>query len=160
MAEPQPGAPSGFYTPEERLYQLQWKLYRQLRVRVDTGIHSNRLGYDDATTLFSEVVDFLPGSCSDTGRATNDAKRASCEAAERAIFRYSKWPTQAITYRLGNDQIYALREEASKQLGARFSAKAFHLAFIRQGTIPPGYFRKALLKQLAESRRHRNSRRR
>src|SRR6185369_13466650 len=28
MAEPQPGAPQGAYTPEERLYQLQGKLYR------------------------------------------------------------------------------------------------------------------------------------
>jgi uncharacterized protein (DUF885 family) len=150
MAEAQPGAPNGFYTPEERLYQLQGQLYRDLRVRIDTGIHTNRIGYDDATTLFSEVVDFLPGSCDAAGRRASEAKRASCESAERAIFRYSKWPTQAITYRLGKDQIYALREEAAKQLGANFSAKAFHLAFIRQGTIPSGYFRNALLKDLAE----------
>ena len=68
--------------------------------------------------------------------------------AERAIFRYSKWPTQAITYRLGKDQIFALREEASKLLGSRFSAKAFHLAFMRQGTIPAGYFHDALLSEL------------
>src|SRR6185503_2904932 len=33
MAEPAPHAPQGFYTPEERLYQLQGKLYRDLRVR-------------------------------------------------------------------------------------------------------------------------------
>ena len=78
----------------------------------------------------------------------SDAKRASCEAAERAIFRYSKWPTQAITYRLGKDQIYALREDAARQLGDRFSAKAFHLKFINQGTIPSGYFRQQLLSEL------------
>ncbi len=42
MAEPQPGAPQGAYTPEERLYQLQGKLYRDLRVRVDTGLHTGR----------------------------------------------------------------------------------------------------------------------
>ena len=63
MAEPQPAAPDGFYTPEEHLYQLQGKLYRDLRVRIDTGIHTGRMTYDDAVTLFSEVVDFLPGSC-------------------------------------------------------------------------------------------------
>jgi uncharacterized protein (DUF885 family) len=150
MAEPQPGAPNGFFTPEERLYQLQGQLYRDLRVRIDTGLHTNRIGYDSATTLFSEVVDFLPGPCDAAGRGTSEAKRASCASAERAIFRYSKWPTQAITYRLGKDQIYALREEATKQLGANFSAKAFHLAFIRQGTIPSGYFGAALLKDLAD----------
>ena len=150
MAEPQNGAPSGFYSPEERMYQLQGELYRDLRVRIDTGIHTGRLGYDEAVTLYSEVVDFLPGACDGTGRRQSEAKRASCNTAERAIFRYSKWPTQAITYRLGKDAIYALRAEASKQLGAKFSLKDFHLAFIREGTIPPGYFHDVLLKDLTQ----------
>jgi uncharacterized protein (DUF885 family) len=147
MGEPQPSAPDGFYTPEERLYQLQGKLYRDLRVRIDTGIHTGRMKYDEAVTLFSEVVDFLPGSCAPEAKKI-DAKRASCESAERAIFRYSKWPTQAITYRLGKDQIYALREEAAKALGDKFSAKNFHLAFMKQGTIPVGYFHDQLLSDL------------
>jgi uncharacterized protein (DUF885 family) len=148
MAEPQPGAPAGFYTPEEHLYQLQGQLYRDLRVRIDTGIHTGRMTYDEAVDLFSEIVDFLPGACAGAAAKTLDAKRASCDAAERAIFRYSKWPTQAITYRLGKDQIFALRAEAEKLLGARFSQKEFHLAFMRQGTIPSGYFRDELLKDL------------
>ncbi len=148
MAEAQPGAPGGFYTPEERLYQLQGKLYRDLRVRIDTGIHTQRMEYDEAVTLYSEIVDFLPGSCADARSSRSDAKRASCESAERAIFRYSKWPTQAITYRIGKDQIYGLREEARAQLGEKFSPMTFHLAFIRQGTIPPNYFREALLNEL------------
>jgi uncharacterized protein (DUF885 family) len=147
MAEPQSSAPDGFYTPEEHLYQLQGKLYRDLRVRIDTGLHTGRMKYDDAVTLFSEVVDFLPGSCAADAKKS-DAKRASCESAERAIFRYSKWPTQAITYRLGKDQIYALRDEAVKALGNTFSAKAFHLAFMRQGTMPAGYFHDQLLTDL------------
>jgi uncharacterized protein (DUF885 family) len=146
MAEPAQGAPEGFYTPEERLYQLRGKLYRDLRVRIDTGIHTGRMTYDEATDLFSEVVDFLPGKCSDPSKS--DAKRASCEAAERAIFRYSKWPTQAITYRLGKDQIFALRADATKALGDKFSAKEFHLLFMKQGTIPTGYFRDELLREL------------
>jgi uncharacterized protein (DUF885 family) len=155
MAEAQPGFPNGFYTPEERLYQLQGELYRDLRVRIDTGIHTGRMSYDAAVTLFSEIVDFLPGPCaarpaakSGQRSAVSDAKRASCESAERAIFRYSKWPTQAITYRLGKDQIYELRNEAARAAGDRFSPKAFHLQFIRQGTIPPGYFRDTLLHEL------------
>jgi uncharacterized protein (DUF885 family) len=151
MAESQPGAPTGFYTSAEHLYQLQGQLYRDLRVRIDTGIHTGRLDYDAATTLFSEVVDFLPGSCGESARK-NDAKRASCDGAERALFRYSKWPTQAITYRLGKDQIFALRAEAEKLLGDRFSLKAFHLAFISQGTIPSGYFHDALLAELRNAK--------
>ena len=152
MAEPQPGAPQGAYTPEERLYQLQGKLYRDLRVRVDIGIHTGRMSYDDAVDLFSQIVDFLPGSCHDAAATAKDDKRASCRSAEGAIFRYSKWPTQAITYRLGKDQIYGLREEAAKLLGDRFSAKTFHLLFMRQGTIPAGYFRDELLRELRETK--------
>ncbi len=146
MAEPQPGAPEGFYTPEERLYQLQGKLYRDLRVRVDTGIHTNRMTFEEATDLFSEVVDFQPGKCADPSKS--DSKRASCDSAWRAIYRYSKWPTQAITYRLGKDQIFALRAEAAKLVGDKFSPKEFHLLFMRQGTIPAGYFREELLREI------------
>jgi uncharacterized protein (DUF885 family) len=155
MAEPQPNAPGGFYTPEERLYQLQGQLYRDLRVRIDTGIHTGRMTYAQAVDLYSEIVDFLPGSCagpSNEKAVRTAAKQASCQVSERAIFRYSKWPTQAITYRLGKDQIYALRAESMKQLGEKFSAKTFHLRFIGQGTIPSGYFREALLKELSTDR--------
>jgi uncharacterized protein (DUF885 family) len=149
MAEPQPGFPTGFYSPEERLYQLKGKLYRDLRVRIDTGIHTNRMSYDDAVDLFSQVVDFQPGSCRDASAvAAKPAKRASCDSAERAIFRYSKWPTQAITYRLGKDQIFALRKDAAQIAGERFSPKDFHVLFMQQGTIPVGYFREELLKEL------------
>lgn len=150
MAEPQGGSATGFYTPEERLYQLQGKLYRDLRVRIDTGIHTGRISYDDAVDLFSTVVNFLPGSCRDSKMLQNDAKRASCKSAEAALFRYSKWPTQAITYRLGKDEIYALRNEAAQRLGPKFDLKRFHLFFIRQGSIPAGYFRDELLRELAE----------
>ncbi len=148
MAEAQPGFPNGFYSPEERLYQLKGKLYRDLRVRVDTGIHTGRMSYDDAVDLFSQVVDFQPGSCRDAGAAAKPAKRASCDSAERAIFRYSKWPTQAITYRLGKDQIFALRRDAEQIAGDRFSPKDFHVLFMQQGTIPVGYFREELLSEL------------
>jgi uncharacterized protein (DUF885 family) len=152
MAEPQPGAPEGFYTPEERLYQLQGKLYRDLRVRIDTGIHTNRMTFAEAVDLFSEIVDFLPGKCSDTTAQKSEAKQASCGSAERAIFRYSKWPTQAITYRLGKDEIFGLRKEAANILGERFSAKTFHVLFMKQGTIPAGYFKEVLLQEIKNAK--------
>ncbi|HEY9284283.1 MAG TPA: DUF885 domain-containing protein [Pyrinomonadaceae bacterium] len=148
LAEPQPNFPHGFYTPEERLYQLQGKLYRDLRVRIDTGIHTGRMTFDEAVDLFSEVVDFRPGSCRDAEALKDADKGASCRSSERAIFRYSKWPTQAVTYRLGKDQIFDLRREAQNLLGERFSPKEFHLLFMKQGTIPAGYFRDELLREI------------
>lgn len=150
LAEPQPGAPDGYYTPEERLYQLRGKLYRDLRVRVDTGIHTGRLTFEDAVTTFSETIDFLPGPCNDPEHLPHPAKRASCESARGAITRYARWPTQAITYRIGKDQILALRERARETLGDRFSAQRFHLEFMKQGTIPASYFGEALLEVLRE----------
>jgi uncharacterized protein (DUF885 family) len=146
MAEPQPGAPDGFYTPEERLYQLQGQLYRDLRVRIDTGLHTNRLAFDDAVDLFSTVVDFLPGSCAD--KAKSPAKKASCDAAWRAIFRYSKWPTQAITYHLGKARILDLRARAETLVPGPAGRKRFHELFMQQGTIPPGFFEAELLAQM------------
>lgn len=150
LAEPQPGAPGGFYTPEERLYQLRGKLYRDLRVRVDTGIHTGRLSFDDAVTLFSEVIDFLPGACTDPERIPLAAKRASCESARGAITRYARWPTQAITYRIGKDQILTLRQQARDALGDGFSAQRFHVEFMKQGTIPSSYFGADLLQTLRQ----------
>ncbi len=148
MAEPQPGFPNGFYTPEEHFYQLQGKLLRDVRVRVDTGLHTGKLSYDDAVDLLSQTLDFEPGKCSDKSATAKDSKRASCTAAEAAIFRYSKWPTQAITYRLGKEQIQEIRKQAQEAGGADFSLKNFHIQFMKQGSIPPGYFRDELLQSL------------
>jgi uncharacterized protein (DUF885 family) len=145
LAEPQSSAPHGFYTPEQHLYQLRGQIYRDLRVRIDTGIHTGRMQFEEAVTLFSETVDFLPGSCQDAKILKSDAKRASCDQARRAITRYSRWPTQAITYAMGKDQILALRKRAQEELGERYSAQRFHLEFMKQGTIPAGYFGDELL---------------
>ena len=148
LAEPQPDAPNGFYTPEQHLYQLRGQIYRDLRVRVDTGIHTGRMQFEEAVTLFSDVVDFLPGSCQDPKALKGVEKRTSCEAARRAVTRYSRWPTQAITYIMGKDQILALRKRAQQELGDHYSPQRFHLEFMRQGTIPAGYFGDELLQAL------------
>ena len=102
--DPRPGTPERFYTPAERLYQLQRRLGSEVRARIDTGIHIGRLTYEEAVTLLSESVDFLPGACDaylDTAfrpaeGGDSEAKRVSCERAERAVFTFSKWPTHAI----------------------------------------------------------------
>ena len=121
---------------------------RDLRVRIDTGIHTGRLPFEEAVTLYSEVVDFLPGSCQDAAALKLDAKQASCKTARAAVTRYARWPTQAITYRLGKDQILALRKRVRQALGTRYSAQLFHLEFMKQGTIPAGYFSDELLRSL------------
>jgi len=154
LAEPQPGAPHGFYSPEEHLYQLQGQLYRDLRVRIDTGIHTGRMSFEDAVTLFSEQTDFVPGSCRDPKALAAAAKKASCQNARGEVTRYARWPTQAITYRLGKEQILSLRHRAQRLFAADYSEQRFHLEFMKQGPIPTGYFAEELLRELGRPPRN------
>ncbi|MBA3659378.1 MAG: DUF885 domain-containing protein [Gemmatimonadales bacterium] len=143
MAMPVPGRAHGFYTAAEHLYELQGQLLRAVRVRVDVGLHTGRMGFDDAVDYFTEHVSAYPGACAQAG--SDPAARAACESAQRAIYRYSKWPTQAITYNLGKNEIVSLRDAAERSRGRAFSARAFHERLMRMGTIPAGYFRQAFL---------------
>lgn len=143
MAEPVTGRPHGFYDPGEHLYELQGQLLRAVRVRVDVGIHTGRMKYDEAVNYFAEHVAFYPGA--PAAAARDAAAKAITDGAERAIYRYSKWPTQAITYNLGKAAILELREALRQKEGDRFSPRAFHERLMRMGTIPAGYFRDAWL---------------
>ena len=143
MAEPAPERPYGFYTAAEYLYELQGQLLRAARVRIDVGLHTGRMSFDDALDYYTEKVDFFPGA---RAKAANDPNaRAVMDGAMRAIYRYSKWPTQAITYNLGKNAITELRETYRSRRGAQYSAREFHERFMRMGSIPPGFFRDALL---------------
>ncbi|MEO6067195.1 MAG: DUF885 domain-containing protein [Gemmatimonadota bacterium] len=143
MAEPADGRPFGFYEPGEYLYMLQGQLMRSVRVRVDTGIHTGRMTFDEAVDYFSAHVEFYPGARAKAAR--DPVAKAVFDTAARAIYRYSKWPTQAITYNLGKVTIQQLRAEVERKEGSSFNAKAFHERFMRMGTIPVGYFRESFL---------------
>jgi uncharacterized protein (DUF885 family) len=139
MAEPVANRPYGFYSAPEYLYELQGQMTRAVRVRVDVGIHTGRMTFDQARDYYVEHAEFYPGAC---GLTDPDA-RAACDAAERAIYRYSKWPTQAIAYNLGKNAIIALREEVKKNMGTAYSPRAFHERFMRMGAVPVVFFRDA-----------------
>ncbi|WP_394848118.1 DUF885 domain-containing protein [Pendulispora brunnea] len=143
MAEPLGDSPHGLLTPEEHLYVLRGIHFRDLRVRVDTGMHIGRLSYDDVVELLANGPTFLTGSCRD--RKASPEQRSACERGEQGAARYARSPTQAITYRLGKEAIEAMRQEVG---GDHAKLQRFHLAYMRQGTIPPGYFRDELLREL------------
>jgi len=137
MAEPVEGRPYGFYSAPEYLYALQGQMMRAVRVRVDVGIHTGRMTFDEARDYFVEHVEFYPGACT----MSHADARAACESAESAIYRYSKWPTQAIAYNLGKSAIVALRESYKKKMGTAYSPRTFHEKFMRMGTVPVAFFR-------------------
>jgi uncharacterized protein (DUF885 family) len=143
MAEPVAGRPYGFYSAAERVYELQGQLLRAVRVRVDVGIHTGRMSYDDAVDYFTEHVSFYPRARAQADR--DPTARAIMDGAERAIYRYSKWPTQAITYNLGKQAIVELRETLRRKREHKGGTpadtdRAFHERLMRMGTIPAGYF--------------------
>ncbi len=145
MAEPVAGRPHGFYTAGERLYELQGQLLRAVRVRVDVGIHTGRMSYDEAVDYFVTHVAFYPGARA--ASQSDPTARSIMQGAERAMYRYSKWPTQAITYNLGKNEILALREALRQRQGDRFSARQFHERLMRFGTIPAGFVREVMLQE-------------
>jgi uncharacterized protein (DUF885 family) len=149
MAEPVAGRPYGFYTPAELMYEIQGQLLRAARVRIDVGLHTGRMGFDEAMNYFAEHVQFRPGACS-AGLEDTEA-HAVCDGALRAIYRYSKWPTQAITYNLGKNEIRRLRQDVLSRNPAG-GARAFHERFMRMGTIAPGFFREMLLSETDTAR--------
>lgn len=143
MAEPAPERPHGFYSAGEFLYELQGQLLRAARIRLDVGLHTGRMTFDEAVDYFTEHVSFYSGACARASR--EPAAKAVCDGAMRAIYRYSKWPTQAITYNLGKNAIVALRESYRSRKGDAYSAREFHERFMRMGTIPSGFFRDVFL---------------
>ncbi len=145
MAEPVAGKPYGFYTAAERLYELQGQLLRAVRVRVDVGIHTGRMTFEEAVDYFAEHVAFYPGARA--AAAKDPTARAIMDGANRALYRYSKWPTQAITYNLGKNAIIKLRDELKARQGDKFSPRAFHERLMRMGTIPVGYYQEWFLAQ-------------
>jgi uncharacterized protein (DUF885 family) len=145
MSEPVPNHKYGFYSPGEYLYELQGQLLRAVRIRVDVGIHTGRMTFDDAIDYFTEHVLFTPGAR--VRAAADPAAKAAFDSANRAIYRYSKWPTQAITYNLGKNAIIELREACKAKSGAAFSPKKFHERFMSEGQINVAFIRDSFLEE-------------
>ena len=54
---------------------------------------------------------------------------------ESEVERYMVWPAQALGYKLGQRELWALRRQAEKALGDRFSLKAFHDVVLSMGAV-------------------------
>ncbi len=113
------GRDMGLYnTPERRMGELSYQMWRASRLVVDTGIHA--MGWDKA-----RAVQFM--------RDNTALSEANINAE---VNRYISWPGQALGYMIGRLRILELRRRAEQALGDRFDLRRFHDAVLRNGSVP------------------------
>jgi uncharacterized protein (DUF885 family) len=109
----------GLYSDaESMLGALSASLARAARLVVDTGLHA--LGWSRQQAL-EFMVAHVP-------------QPESFLANE--IDRYIAMPGQALSYLIGKRELVRLRDEASRQLGGRFTLARFHAAVLDSGSLP------------------------
>ena len=111
----EPGIEMGF---------LSAQALRATRIVIDIGMH---LGYTDEN---GRVWDATSGREALMNRALLDEHHATSETD-----RYLGWPGQAISYKVGEREWIAARENAKKRLGSDFSLKQFHAHALRIGPM-------------------------
>lgn len=104
--------------PYNEFGALADEMMRAIRLVVDTGMHQMGWSREQATDYF----------------LANTSKPAHEVAVE--IDRYLVWPGQALSYKLGQLKISALRAEAEAELGAEFDVRAFHDHLLGAGPLP------------------------
>ncbi|MGN6155766.1 MAG: DUF885 domain-containing protein [Sphingomicrobium sp.] len=98
--------------------RLDAEMFRAARLVVDTGIHS--LGWTE-----DQAVDYMKT----TARLSNDMARSE-------VRRYITLPGQATGYKIGQLEIFKLRDKAEKALGPKFDIKGFDDLIISDGSQP------------------------
>jgi uncharacterized protein (DUF885 family) len=109
----------GLYTDELARYgMLGYQAWRACRLVVDTGLHHLRWSRQRAIDFFFDNVGL-------TERETVNE-----------VDRYIVWPGQALSYKVGQREIEALRGDEQQRLGERFDLRAFHDELLRHAAVP------------------------
>ncbi|MES2157368.1 MAG: DUF885 family protein [Pseudomonadota bacterium] len=100
----------GMYTgdPLGQVGYLQSLLFRATRLVVDSGMHAKRWSREKATDYLIATTGIARGR------------------SQGEIDRYTVWPGQACSYKIGHTVWNELREEVKRKQGAQFDIKAFH----------------------------------
>ena len=113
------GQEMGFYADPWQYYgHLNYAILRANRLVIDTGIHEMGWSIDQGVRWMTE----------------HSSMTEAQAAAE--VERYAAYPGQALSYKLGELKILALRDRAREQLGTRFEIKAFHDQILTGGSMP------------------------
>jgi uncharacterized protein (DUF885 family) len=67
--------------------------------------------------------------------------------------RYSVWPGQALSYKVGQLKIIELRKLAEKELGPKFDIREFHRVVIGNGTVSLGLLEEQVKNWIADAKK-------
>ncbi|MBQ5949423.1 DUF885 family protein [Massilia sp. ST3] len=113
------GPELGFFQDPFSLFgHLNEQVFRAARLVVDTGIHA--LGWQR-----QQAIDYLNANTANPP-ADNEAE----------VDRYIAQPARALSYKIGQLRILALRKKARAALGERFDLRRFHEAVLGNGALP------------------------
>ena len=130
------GEEMGFYAdPYSKFGQLNYEMWRAIRLVVDTGMHA--LGWSR-----QQAIDFFRNN---TGRAEHDITVE--------VDRYIVWPGQALAYKIGELKIKELRAFARKELGENFDIRAFHDQVLGAGALPLDLLESRIKNWVAEQKK-------
>ena len=108
----------GLYSSDlDRIGMLSYDSWRACRLVVDSGMHAK--GWTR-----QRAIDFM---------VANSALAENNIVNE--VDRYITWPGQALAYKIGQLEIFSLREAARQELGDQFDIKEFHDAVLENGAI-------------------------
>lgn len=96
---------------------LQSLLFRATRLVVDSGMHAKRWSREQATDYFIATTGIARGR------------------SQGEIDRYTVWPGQACSYKIGHTVWVELRDEAKAKAGASWDPRQFH-DVLRKGAMP------------------------
>ena len=113
------GKDVGFYQdPYSEYGRLGNEMWRSVRLVVDTGVHYKHWTRQQMVQFFRQ-------------HTAMDEPNIQTE-----VDRYIAWPGQALSYKMGQMEILALREQAEKGLGAKYDIKTFHDELLSAGPLP------------------------
>jgi len=125
-----------FENPDHRLGFLAGQMLRTVRVIIDIGMHLG-MRIPLGTTLI-DGAPFHGGEVwtPEMGYEFSLSETGNTEAFMRSeIDRYLGWPAQAISYKIGQREWVAARDEAKAREGANFDLRAWHTRALRLGAV-------------------------
>ena len=113
------GYDMGLYDdPYDRVGQLNYEMWRAVRLVVDTGLHAKGWSREQAIAYFKE-----------------NAAKTELDIVNE-IDRYIGDPGQALGYKIGQLKILELRERAQRLLGPKFDLRDFNDEVLNTGSVP------------------------